>query len=85
MASFLRGPPGALVGSAVRASVARPGPARAIGRVRKRERVQVLAADNWATGDLVRAELAEVVRAGVGLGAAGERPGVFGRDVDWWS
>ena len=52
----------------------RPGP--------KREGVQVLATDHQAAGDLVGAEVAEVIRAHVGLGVAGEHPGVFGRDVE---
>jgi len=48
----------------------------------KLERVQVLATDHQAAGNLVGAEVAEVVRADVGLGVAGEHPGVFGRDVE---
>jgi hypothetical protein len=44
--------------------------------------VEVLSRDDEPAGHLVGAEMAEVVRAHVGLGVAGEHPGVFGRDVE---
>lgn len=81
VSTLVSGAPG--VGSGRRPGLGHPARDSASHRTGpKRERVQVLATDHQATGDLVGAEVAEVVRAHVGLGVAGEHPGVFGRDVE---